>query len=86
MPVPPNFYQVQLIVLAFFCFVAILVERWVDNRKKAAAEAGDRASANAEEAAPLTGEGAKASQGAFSALRRSYLLVYAVVMGELSRH
>lgn len=85
-PTPPNFYQVQLTVLVVFCLAAILVERYVDRRKKAAStELSKGGGGNSiEEAEPLTGEGAgskEASRHVFSALQRNYLLVYAVVMG-----
>ncbi|KAG8999453.1 hypothetical protein FRB94_011446 [Tulasnella sp. JGI-2019a] len=77
---PPNFYQVQLTVLALFCLAAILLERYV-RRNKASPEPG-RGGDSLEEAEPLNGEGSKeSSKAVFSALQKNYLLVYAVVMG-----
>ncbi|KAG8876585.1 hypothetical protein FRB97_004095 [Tulasnella sp. 331] len=86
-PTPPNFYQVQLTVLAVFCFAAILLERYVDRRKKAGSNdlgkgiGGERL----EEAEPLNdrqgGGSREVSRAVFSALQRNYLFVYAVVMG-----
>ena len=73
---PPNFYQVQLTVLALFCFAAIALERFVDYKKKAN---GGGEQLSADERRPLVAEPAK---NVFAALRRNYLLVYAVVMSE----
>lgn len=78
---PPNFYQTQLAVLAVFCLAAVLLERYVDHQKKK--NAGDVHDTNdVEERRPLNASASQATKTAFSVLRRSYLIVYGIVMGE----
>ncbi|KAG8933186.1 hypothetical protein FRC02_012332 [Tulasnella sp. 418] len=76
--VVPGFYESQLTVLAIYCIAALLLERYVDGQKKkngasASQDPGSR---------PLNGGiiGDKSAR-AYSLLQKSYLLVYAVVMG-----
>lgn len=73
-PPAPNFYQVQLTILALFCFTSIALERWVDYTKKKGADLVDE-----RERRPLLQD---AAGSAFTSLRRNYLLVYGAVMSE----
>lgn len=80
---PPDFYQVQLTVLAVFCAVATVIERYIGWQKKKAS--GEANAPKVEERALLDGSASSAAGTAkdiFAALRRNYLLVYGIVMGE----
>ncbi|KIO25270.1 hypothetical protein M407DRAFT_75927 [Tulasnella calospora MUT 4182] len=79
---PPDFYQVQLTVLAVFCAVAIVVERYVGWQKKKAS--GEANAPKVEERALLDGSASSlvgTGKDVFAALRSNYLLVYGIVMG-----
>lgn len=80
---PPDFYQVQLTVLAVFCAVATVVERYISWQKKKAS--GEANAPKVEERTLLDGSTssiAGAGKDIFAALRRNYLIVYGIVMGE----
>lgn len=68
-----NFYEIQLVFLAFICAVALLADRYVSKSKQ-------QHKASADER--LESGKAGNSEGALSVLTRKYLLVYAIVMGE----
>ncbi|KAG8910684.1 hypothetical protein FRC00_007729 [Tulasnella sp. 408] len=79
---PPDFYQGQLTVLAAFCAVATVIERYISWQKKKAS--GEANAPKVEERALLDGAASSAAGTAkdiFAALRRNYLLVYGIVMG-----
>lgn len=72
------FYELQLILLVSSCLVFLVLERHASSRKRAAA-----ATAKDYHADRLENGGCTAPVNALAKLSRQYLLVYAIVMGEL---
>lgn len=73
-----GFYESQLFVLTAYCVCALLLERHVSSRKRRAVVSNGGAQEEGR------GPGWKMSSGetnGYPKLARSYLLVYAVVMG-----
>ena len=78
---PPGFYQTQLTVLALYCVGAVFLERYVSQRK--AATAATTTDPDDESRRPLNGGIlGQSPASAYAALQKSYLIVYAVVMGK----
>ena len=74
MAAPYSFYELQLFVLAAYCICSLLLERHVSLRKQKAAISTEEG----------RGPGWKMNSGetpGYTKLARTYLLVYAVVMG-----
>lgn len=71
-----TFYELQLILLVSSCLVFLLLERYASSRKRAAA-------AKDYHADHLENGGSTVPVSALAKLTKQYLLVYAIVMGEL---
>lgn len=66
-----QFYELQLILLAGFCAVALLLEQYVSRQKRSAANAD-----HLENGGPAQ----VSNHGGLSTLTRKYLVVYGIVM------
>jgi ATP/ADP translocase len=70
------FYEKWLVYLSVICVLALLLDRYVQSSR------GNKAKENADDRLESGKQGASAA--ALSALTRKYLVVYAIVMGNVA--
>lgn len=77
-----NFYELQLILLTSFCIFSLLLERQASKSKRSLTPK-ERDPDRAENGHGHTRSSSSSSYGGLATLTRKYLVVYAIVMGEL---
>jgi len=79
----PQFYELQLILLTGFCIFALFIERCASKQTRSLTPKELRDPVRLENGHTRSNSASISSYGGLATLTRKYLVVYAIVMGEL---